>query len=630
MLHINELTLRIAGRALYEKASVALPEGARVGFVGRNGSGKTTLFNAIAGELSPDDGTISLPKAARIGRVAQEVPGGPESLIEVVLAADKERAQLMIERETASDPHRIAEIETRLVDIDAHSAEARAGAILHGLGFSSEAQRRPCAEFSGGWRMRVALAAVLFAEPDLLLLDEPTNYLDLEGTLWLYDYLSRYPRTALIISHDRELLNEAVDHIVHLSERKLTLYKGGYDDFEKRRREQAALQMKTREKQIAERKHLQAFVDRFRAKASKARQAQSRVKRLEKMEPIAAVAEEAVLPFNLPTPERALAPPLMSFEKVKGGYGERVVLSRIDATLLPDDRIALLGANGNGKSTLAKLLTGRLEPLSGEIKRSSKLKVAYFAQHQLDELDVKGTPLSHVTARMPDAFESKRRAAVARMGFSGDTSEKPITALSGGEKARLLLGLATLEAPHLLVLDEPTNHLDIDARAALAEALNDYGGAVVLITHDRFLLDACADRLWLVADGRVAPFDGDVDDYRRLVLSGGPSRRGARKAKGAPSRDYATGTYDGSSGRDAPPPTAPRPQAATRKQLASVEERMAKLSALIAKIDSALADGTAFVAEPKRAKLLAKQRRELEAALAQVETEWLEVSEAAE
>ena len=635
MLHINDLTLRVAGRPLYEKASVALPEGARVGFVGRNGSGKTTLFNAIAGEFSPDDGLISLPKAARIGRVAQEVPGGPESLIEVVLAADKERAALMLERETARDPHRISEIETRLVDIDAHSAEARAGAILHGLGFSSEAQRRPCSEFSGGWRMRVALAAVLFAEPDLLLLDEPTNYLDLEGTLWLYDYISRYPRTALIISHDRELLNEAVDHILHLSERKLTLYKGGYDDFERRRREQAALQTKAREKQLAERKHLQAFIDRFRAKATKARQAQSRMKRLEKMKPIAAVAEEMVLPFNLPTPERALAPPLMSFEGVQGGYGDRVVLERIDATLLPDDRIALLGSNGNGKSTFAKLLTGRLDPLKGEIKRSSKLKVAYFAQHQLDELDVTGTPLSHVTARMPEAFESKRRAAVARMGFSGDASEKPITALSGGEKARLLLGLATLEAPHLLVLDEPTNHLDIDARAALAEALNDYGGAVVLITHDRFLLDACADRLWQVAEGRVTPFDGDVDDYRRLVLSGGSGR--SRKAKRGAAKDYHTGAYDDANGGGAaapspspsPPSPALSPQAA-RKQLASVEERMEKLSALIAKVDAALEDGTAFVTEPKRANLLSKQRSDLKAALARVEEEWLEVSAAVE
>jgi ATP-binding cassette subfamily F protein 3 len=628
MLHVNDLTLRIAGRALYEKASIALPEGARVGFVGRNGSGKTTLFNAIAGEISPDDGSISLPKAARLGRVAQEAPGGPESLIEVVLAADRERAALMVERETASDAHRIAEIETRLVDIDAHSAESRAGSILHGLGFSSEAQKRPCSEFSGGWRMRVALAAVLFAEPDLLLLDEPTNYLDLEGTLWLYDYLSRYPRTALVISHDRELLNEAVDHILHLTDRKLTLYKGGYDEFERRRREQAALQAKSREKQIAERKHLQAFVDRFRAKASKARQAQSRVKRLEKMEPIAAVAEEVVLPFNLPTPERALAPPLMSFEGVKGGYGDRVVLHNIDTVLLPDDRIALLGSNGNGKSTFAKLLTGRLAPLAGEIRRSSKLKVAYFAQHQLDELDERGTPLSHVTERMPEAAESKRRAAVARMGFSGDTSEKPITALSGGEKARLLLGLATLEAPHLLVLDEPTNHLDIDARAALSEALNDYGGAVVLITHDRFLLDACADRLWLVAEGRVAPFDGDVEDYRRLVLSsGGGSRRGAARAKRAGERDYATGTFDGTS-REARAPSPSRSESATKKVVASAEERMQRLAGLIAKIDAALADGTAFANEPQRAKLLAKQRRELETALARVEEEWLEASEA--
>jgi ATP-binding cassette, subfamily F, member 3 len=627
MLHINDLTLRIAGRALYEKATVALPEGGRVGFVGRNGSGKTTLFNAIAGEIAPDEGSISLPKAVRIGRVAQEAPGGSESLVEVVLAADKERAALMIERQSARDAHRIAEIETRLVDIGAHSAEARAGAILHGLGFSSQAQGRPCSELSGGWRMRVALAAILFAEPDLLLLDEPTNYLDLEGTLWLYDYLARYPRTALIISHDRELLNEAVDHILHLSDRKLALYKGGYDDFERRRREQQALQAKSREKQLAERKHLQSFIDRFRAKASKARQAQSRIKRLEKMEPIAAVAEDVVLPFNLPTPPRQLAPPLMSFEGVKVGYGDHVVLERIDATLLPDDRVALLGANGNGKSTFAKLLTGRLAPLVGESKRSSKLKVAYFAQHQLDELDEMGTPLSHLTARLPDTMESKRRAAAARMGFSGDAAEKPIAALSGGEKARLLLGLATLDTPHLLVLDEPTNHLDIDARAALAEALNDYGGAVVLITHDRFLLDACADRLWLVADGRVAPFDGDVDDYRRLVLSGA-SGRSARRARRASTKDLAATQSNVHSLSLAPQLSTPRSIAAAKKLVASTEERMEKLSALIAKIDAALSDGKAYVNEPKRANLLARQRGELKEALARAEQEWLEVSEA--
>jgi ATP-binding cassette, subfamily F, member 3 len=627
MLHINDLTLRVAGRPLYEKATVALPEGARVGFVGRNGSGKTTLFNAIAGEIAPDGGSISLPKAARIGRVAQEAPGGPETLVEVVVAADRERAALMFERQSVRDPHRVAEIETRLADIGAHSAEARAGAILHGLGFSPKTQGRPCSELSGGWRMRVALAAILFAEPDLLLLDEPTNYLDLEGTLWLYDYLARYPRTALIISHDRELLNEAVDHILHLSNCKLALYKGCYDGFERRRREQQALQAKAREKQLAERKHLQSFIDRFRAKATKARQAQSRIKRLEKMEPIAAVAQDAVAPFDLPTPERPLAPPLMSFEGVKAGYGDHVVLDRIDATLLPDDRIALLGANGNGKSTFAKLLTGRLAPLAGESKRSSKLKVGYFAQHQLDELDEIGTPLSHVTARIPDTIESKRRAAVARMGFSGDAAEKPITALSGGEKARLLMGLATMAAPHLLVLDEPTNHLDLDARAALAEALNDYGGAVVLITHDRFLLDACADRLWLVANGRVVPFDGDVDDYRRLVLSGAAGH-GGRRARRASERCAAAAEGDARS----PTPAQLLPQrslAATKKLVAVAEERMEKLSMLIAKIDDALADGKAFVSEPKRANLLARQRGELKEALARAEQEWLEMYEAA-
>jgi ATP-binding cassette subfamily F protein 3 len=619
MLHLSDITLRIAGRTLYDQATVAIPDGARVGFVGRNGAGKTTLFNAIAGEISPESGAILTPRNARIGRVAQEAPSGPEPLIEVVLAADRERAALLVERETASDPHRIAEIETRLADIGAHAAEARAGAILHGLGFDAAAQKRPCSEFSGGWRMRVALAAVLFSEPDLLLLDEPTNYLDLEGTLWLYDYLSRYPRTAIIISHDRELLNEAVDHILHLSEGKLSLYRGGYDSFERQRREALVLQAKMRDRQMDERRRLQAFVDRFRAKASKARQAQSRMKRLEKLEPIAALVEDSVKPFNIPTPERPLSPPLITFEGVAAGYGERVVLDRLDLTLLPDDRIALLGSNGNGKSTFAKLLTGRLAPLRGGIRHSPKLKVAYFAQHQLDELDIRGTPLGHVSALMPsDAFESKRRAVAARIGFPGEAADKPVAALSGGEKARLMLGLVTMEAPHLLVLDEPTNHLDVDSRAALAEALNDYGGAVVLITHDRFLVEACAERLWLVADGRVTSFDGDMDDYRKLVLgraapSGRPSGAGAEAGRFTRADER----------REA---AMRRKEAAPlRRRFSEVEARIAKLTDLIAKVDAALADGSAFRSSPEKAAELSRQRAELAETLSRAEDEWLEL-----
>src|SRR3954453_21719705 len=421
---------------------------------------------------------------------------------------------------TPAPPRRRPETGTRLVDIGAHSAPARAAAILHGLGFDAQAQARACASFSGGWRMRVALAAVLFAEPDLLLLDEPTNYLDLEGTLWLYDYLARYPHTVLIISHDRDLLDTAVDHILHLDRGKLSVYRGGYSSFARQLAEKQALQAKLWVKQEAERKHLQAFVDRFRAKASKARQAQSRVKRLAKLEPIAALVEDETLAFQLPSPERPLSPPLVAMEGVAAGYGERKVLERLNLTLLPDDRIALLGSNGNGKSTFCKLLAGRLDPLGGEFKRSAKLKAAYFAQHQLDELNPKASAFDHARALMPDAPEAKVRARCAAFSFPGQNADTPVSSLSGGEKARLLTGLAAFEGPHLLILDEPTNHLDIDSRAALMEAINDYEGAVILVSHDRFLIEACADRLWLVAGGSVRPFDGDMDDYRRLVLSG--------------------------------------------------------------------------------------------------------------
>src|SRR4051794_25143307 len=519
MLHVNELTYRIGERLLLDHASFAVPDGARVGIVGHNGSGKTTLFRIIQGEVAPESGETSLPRGVRIGAVAQEAPGGPEPLIEVVLAADAERTALLAEAEHA-EGFRRAEIETRLVDIGAHSALARAAAILHGLGFDAEAQTRPCASFSGGWRMRVALAAILFAEPDLLLLDEPTNYLDLEGTLWLYDYLARYPQTVLIISHDRELLDTAVDHILHLDRGKLALYRGGYTSFARQLAEKQALQAKMRVKQEAERKHLQTFVDRFRAKASKARQAQSRIKRLAKLEPIAAVVEDRTLGFDLPSPERPLSPPLVAMEGVSAGYDGREVLRRLNLTLLPDDRIALLGANGNGKSTFCKLLAGRLPPLAGELRRSAKLEAAYFAQHQLDELHAGATPFDEVAARMPDGPVAKIRARCGRLGFPGAKADTPVAALSGGEKARLLMGLAAFRGPHLLILDEPTNHLDIDSRTALMEAINDYEGAVILVSHDRFLIEACAERLWLVAGGSVRAFDGDMDDYRRLVLSG--------------------------------------------------------------------------------------------------------------
>ncbi|MFC0218389.1 ABC-F family ATP-binding cassette domain-containing protein [Pseudochelatococcus lubricantis] len=616
MLQITDLTYRLGNRLILDHASAVIPTGARVGLVGRNGAGKTTLFKLLLGELVSESGSVSLPRGHRIGAVAQEAPGGPEALIDVVLAADTERTALMAEAETTADPLRRAEIETRLVDIGAHAAPARAASILHGLGFDAEAQARPCSSFSGGWRMRVALAAVLFNEPDLLLLDEPTNYLDLEGTLWLYDYLGRYPYTALVISHDRELLDTAVDHILHLDRGKLALYRGGFTSFDRQRREKMALVAKARVKQEAERKHLQSFVDRFRAKATKAKQAQSRIKRLEKMEPIAAITEEESIPFDLPGPERPLSPPIVAMEGAVAGYDGRVVLDRLNLTLLPDDRIALLGANGNGKSTFAKLLSGRLAPMTGTVTRAARLSVAYFAQHQLDELNPAATALQHIAVLMPQATEAQQRSRTARLGFPAAKADTPVAQLSGGEKARLLMGLAAFGAPHLLILDEPTNHLDIDSRQMLVEAINDYPGAVVLISHDRFLIEACVDRLWLVNNGSVKPYDGDMDDYRRLVLAGdAPATRAAASGSGGEKADRRR--------------NAARTRVALaplRKRIETLEARMDKLADGIAKIDAALAAPDTFSKNPEKAAELAKMRADAATALAQAEEEWLAAS----
>src|SRR5262245_22482001 len=528
MLILTDVSIRLAGRLLIDQASAQIVPGARVGLVGRNGTGKSTLFRALRGEISLESGQISIPARWRVGSLAQEAPDGPESLIDVVLAADRERAALLHEAETAQDPHRIAEIQTRLADIGAHSAPARAAAILSGLGFSAPDQLRPCSEFSGGWRMRVALAATLFAEPDLLLLDEPTNYLDLEGTLWLEDHLAHYPRTIIVVSHDRDLLDNSVDQILHLDRTKLTLYSGGYSSFERQRAEREVLDAKLVKRQEAERKRLQAFVDRFKAKASKARQAQSRMKMLEKMQPIAALVTQEVREITFPVPDRLLSPPIIAANNVSVGYEQdKPVLNRVTLRIDNDDRIALLGQNGNGKSTLVKLLAGRLAPFSGSITRADKLSVGYFAQHQLEELNEDGSPYTHIRRLMADAPEQKIRARAGAIGFSAGAADTTVKNLSGGEKARLLLGLATFFGPQLIILDEPTNHLDIDSRAALAEAINEFPGAVIMVSHDRYLIDACADRLWVVANRTVTTFDGDLEDYRRDVLSS----RGERSAE---------------------------------------------------------------------------------------------------
>ena len=528
MLKIEDITYNVEGRPLFEGATATIPTGHKVGLVGRNGAGKTTLFRLIRGELALEGGAITLPQRARIGGVAQEVPSSDTSLLDTVLSADTERASLLAEAATAHDPHRIAEIQARLADIDAWSAEGRASAILKGLGFDAEQQQMPCSAFSGGWRMRVALAGVLFAQPDYLLLDEPTNYLDLEGALWLESYLQKYPHTVLIISHDRGLLNRAVQGILHLDNRKLTYWQGGYDQFARQMSERRAVLQAEAKKVEARRAHLQSFVDRFKAKASKAVQAQSRVKMLEKLTPITAPEEAKKVVFTFPKPEE-LPPPIINLDGAAVGYGGPPILRRLNLRIDQDDRIALLGQNGEGKSTLSKLLAGKLQPSEGKLSRSSKLRIGYFAQHQVDELHLDETPLQHIMRLRPAEAPPKLRARLAGFGLMADQADTVVARLSGGQKARLSLLLATIDAPHLLILDEPTNHLDIESREALVDALTEYPGAVILVSHDMHLLGLVADRLWLVKGGAVTPYTEDLEAYRRQLLAGDEDVKAAPK-----------------------------------------------------------------------------------------------------
>jgi ATP-binding cassette subfamily F protein 3 len=621
MLHVNDLTYRIEGRPILSGATCAIPSGHKVGLVGRNGAGKTTLFKLIIGDLAPDDGSINIQRGLKVGHVAQEAPGGEESLIEWVLSQDKERASLLAEAETAADPNRIAAIHERLGDIDAHSAPSRAAQILSGLGFDEDAQACACREFSGGWRMRVALGAILFLEPDILLLDEPTNYLDLEGTLWLETYLRTYPHTVVIISHDRDLLNRAVNHILHLDRGKLTLYAGGYDDFEEARREKQRLESKLAKRQEEERARIEAFIIRFKAKASKATQAQSRIKALARMKPIAAQVDESVVPIRLPAPQKLLSSPLLKIEDAAVGYETGTpILTRLNLNVDQDDRIALLGQNGNGKSTFAKLLAGRLQPMSGLVMGTQRVSVGYFAQHQLDDLNPTWSPYDQIAALMPDATEAQKRTRLGSWGFSHDKADTKASNLSGGEKARLLLALTAFHAPHLLILDEPTNHLDIDSREALVQALNDFPGAVILISHDRHLLEACVDRLWLVKNGTVRSFDGDLDGYRAdLLAERGQRARGQREesATAQPKTARADQRREAAARRAE---TAP-----LRRAVQAAEKELERLTAKRDEIDAALADPRAYE-DAGKAQKLSIARADIVRGMAAAEEAWLAAS----
>ncbi len=629
MLHVSDLSFRHGERVLFDRASVAFSDGWKVGLVGRNGAGKSTLLRIIQGMIEADSGEINLMGRTRIGSVPQDPPGGDIPVLDAVLAADVERTALMAEAETSHDGIRLAEIHMRLDEIGAASAPSRAAAILSGLGFDNEAQSRPCGEFSGGWRMRVALAGTLFSDPDLLILDEPSNHLDIEAMMWLTEHLRKFRNTLLMVSHDRDLLNDVCDHIVHIDQQKLVPYTGNYDFFERTRAERLANDAAQQAKVAAQRKHMQAFVDRFKAKASKARQAQSRMKMIEKLGPIASVPIEERIAFNFPSPD-ILASPIETLDGVTVGYPDGPpILRNLDLRIDMDDRIALLGQNGNGKSTFIRVLSDRLQPREGRIKRTPKLRVGYFSQDQEESLDYEATPFDHMNRALgPGSGEAKVRAQLGRFGFSRDRANLKVGVLSGGEKTRLLLALATRNAPHMLLLDEPTNHLDMDARASLVDAINDFEGAVVLVSHDTHLVKMVADQLWVVANGNVVPFDGDIDDYQLRLLrerSGRPAKEGKGKKDKKDKKEKAA-----SAPAPAPAPSEKVKRGPLKRALEAAEKSIATLTKQRNDIEAKLADPATYSGPPTVAAELQKEKLRLERELAHAEHEWMVAQEAFE
>ncbi|MEH6752889.1 MAG: ABC-F family ATP-binding cassette domain-containing protein [Alphaproteobacteria bacterium] len=625
MLNVNSITARLGGQTILDGATASLPARSRVGIVGRNGAGKSTLLKIIAGEMDLDDGSVETPRNTRIGYVAQEAPGGTATPFEMVLAADEERVELLARAEQVTDATDIADVHERLNMIDAHGAPARASRILAGLGFDEEAQHQPMSSFSGGWRMRVSLAGLLFSRPDLLLLDEPSNHLDLEASLWLESFLKTYPASMVIVSHERDLLNNVADHILHVQGGKITLYTGGYDAFERQRSERLNQIEAMRRSQDDKRAKLQAYVDRWRYKAHTAKQAQSRMKALDRMEPIAAAMEDPTLRFDFPNPDE-LRPPLIVADDAAVGYvADTPILSKLNFRIDPDDRIAFLGRNGNGKTTLARLLAGQLEPMAGGMTASGKLRVGYFAQHQVEELIADDTPLQHMARLLGDAKPGVVRSQLGRFGFSGEKVHLEVRKLSGGERARLALALITRDAPHILILDEPTNHLDVDAREALVQALNAFEGAVVVVSHDRHLLEMTADRLVLIDAGRAEEFAGSLDDYRDQLLGRGEKKPSAaveeKKVKRGNKKDE----------RRAAAQERERTKH-LRDAVRAAEKGMAMLTEQRTEVDRAMfdPDSASKTYQGKSTADLMKLRGEVEKKLERAEAVWLEASEALE
>ncbi len=619
MLNLNGITVRLGGRTILDRATAALPPYSRIGLIGRNGAGKSTLMKVMIGSLEADDGSLEMPKGTRIGYIAQEAPAGDSTPFDTVLAADTERAALMIESEHEGLDHdRMAEVHERLIAIDAYTAPARASRILVGLGFDEDMQGRPLDSFSGGWKMRVALASLLFSQPDLLLLDEPSNHLDLEATLWLENFLKGYPAMMVVISHERDLLNNVVDHILHLEGGQVTLYSGGYDSFERQRAERAAQLAAAKASQDAQRAKLQDYVARNSARASTAKQAQSRAKALARMQPIAAMAEDPTLSFDFPSPDE-LKPPLVTLDLASVGYTEgNPILERLNLRIDPDDRIALLGRNGNGKTTLARLLAAQLTPMEGQMSSSGKMRVGYFTQYQVEELDGDDTPLEHMTHQMKGANPGAVRAQLGRFGFSGAKATTKVGKLSGGERARLALALITRDAPHMLILDEPTNHLDVDAREALVQALNEYEGTVVLVSHDRHMLELTADRLVLVDGGTATEFSGTIEDYTDFILGKGPAKEKVSKADRKDDKKAAAAAREA--------------QAKLKRDVSDAEADLAKLEVVLSAIDRAMFDPASAANEYKNLTMgeLSQRRGKIIAAQEAAEARWVVAGEALE